>query len=45
LLPSDRANSSSPILWNAFKGLAADHSPAEKAMLFNGTAKGAYRLA
>jgi L-fuconolactonase len=43
--PPDGASSSYPILWNAFKRLAAGYSPAEKAMLFSGTAKRVYRLA
>jgi len=37
--------SSYPILWNAFKRLAAGSSAYEKAMLFSGTAKRVYRLA
>jgi len=43
--PPDGASSSYPILWNAFKRLAAGSSAYEKAMLFNGTAKRVYRLA
>jgi L-fuconolactonase len=43
--PPDGASSSYPIVWNAFKRLAAGYSPAEKAMLFSGTAKRVYRLA
>jgi len=43
--PPDGASSSYPILWNAFKRLAAGYSPSEKAMLFGGTAKRVYRLA
>ena len=42
--PPDGASSSYPILWNAFKRLAAGHSAAEKAMLFSGTATRVYRL-
>jgi predicted TIM-barrel fold metal-dependent hydrolase len=42
--PPDGASSSYPILWNAFKRLAADFSPADKAALFSGTAKRVYRL-
>jgi L-fuconolactonase len=42
--PPDGASSSYPILWNAFKRLAAGYSPSEKAMLFGGTAKRVYRL-
>jgi len=43
--PPDGAGSSYPILWNAFKRLAAGYSGSEKAMLFSGTAKRVYRLA
>jgi predicted TIM-barrel fold metal-dependent hydrolase len=43
--PPDRASSSYPIVWNAFKRLAAGHSAAEKTSLFSGTAKRVYRLA
>jgi predicted TIM-barrel fold metal-dependent hydrolase len=43
--PPDGASSSYPILWNAFKHLAANFTPAEKAALFSGTAKRVYRLA
>ena len=43
--PPDGASSSYPILWNAFKRLAAGSSTSEKAMLFSGTAKRVYRLA
>jgi predicted TIM-barrel fold metal-dependent hydrolase len=43
--PPDSASSSYPILWNAFKRLAAGSSAYEKAMLFSGTAKRVYRLA
>jgi predicted TIM-barrel fold metal-dependent hydrolase len=43
--PPDGASSSYPILWNAFKRLAAGSSASEKAMLFNGTARRVYRLA
>jgi L-fuconolactonase len=43
--PPDGASSSYPILWNAFKRLAAGASPSEKAMLFSGTAQRVYRLA
>jgi len=42
--PPDGASSSYPILWNAFKRLAAGSSAYEKAMLFSGTAKRVYRL-
>lgn len=43
--PPDGASSSYPILWNAFKRLAAGYSASEKGMLFSGTAKRVYRLA
>jgi L-fuconolactonase len=43
--PPDGASSSYPILWNAFKRLAANSSTDEKAKLFSGTAKRVYRLA
>jgi L-fuconolactonase len=43
--PPDGASSSYPILWNAFKRLAAGSSPSEKAALFSGTATRVYRLA
>jgi L-fuconolactonase len=43
--PPDGASSGYPILWNAFKRLAAGYSQSEKAMLFSGTAKRVYRLA
>jgi L-fuconolactonase len=43
--PPDEASSSYPILWNAFKRLAAGYSASERAMLFSGTAKRVYRLA
>ena len=42
--PVDKAMYSYPILWNAFKRLAAAASPAEKADLFTGTARRLYRL-
>jgi L-fuconolactonase len=43
--PPDGASSSYPIVWNAFKRLAAGYSASEKAKLFSGTAKRVYRLA
>ena len=43
--PPDGVSSSYPVLWNAFKRLAAGYSPEDKAKLFNGTAKRVYRLA
>ena len=43
--PSDGVSSSYPVLWHAFKRLAANFSAEEKAKLFSGTAKRVYRLA
>jgi L-fuconolactonase len=43
--PPDGASSSYPVLWNAFKRMAAGYSASEKSMLFSGTAKRIYRLA
>jgi len=42
--PVDKGMVSYPVLWNAFKRLAAAASPSEKAALFHGTAKTFYRL-
>jgi L-fuconolactonase len=42
--PVDKAMYSYAVLWNAFKKLAADASPAEKTALFGGTAARVYRL-
>lgn len=42
--PVDGASCSYAVLWNAFKRMAADASPAEKAALFHDTAVRAYRL-
>ena len=42
--PVDKGMVSYPVLWNAFKRLAAGASPAEKAALFHDTAKAFYRL-
>jgi len=42
--PVDRASVSYPVLWNAFKKLVADASPAEKAALFHDTAVRVYRI-
>jgi L-fuconolactonase len=42
--PVDKAMCSYPVLWNAFKRLAAGFSPAERTALFSGTAARAYRL-
>jgi predicted TIM-barrel fold metal-dependent hydrolase len=43
--PTDKESCSYPILWNAFKRLAAGCSDAEKQALFSGTAARVYRLA
>jgi predicted TIM-barrel fold metal-dependent hydrolase len=43
--PPDGVSSSYPVLWNAFKRLAAGYSADEKAKMFSGTARRAYRLA
>ncbi len=42
--PADKESCSYPILWNAFKRLAAGCSAAEKQALFSGTAVRVYRL-
>jgi predicted TIM-barrel fold metal-dependent hydrolase len=42
--PVDKAMCSYPVLWNAFKRIAADASPAEKALLFHDVAARVYRL-
>jgi L-fuconolactonase len=42
--PVDKASCGYAVLWNAFKLIAADASPAEKAALFHDTAVRAYRL-
>ena len=42
--PVDKLSCSYPVLWNSFKKLAADRSPAEKAALFRETAMRVYRL-
>ena len=42
--PVDKQSCSYPVLWNAFKKLAAGFSAAEKADLFHDTAARAYRL-
>ena len=43
--PVDKLALSYPILWNAFKKLAADYTKAEKDELFRGTATRVYQLA
>jgi predicted TIM-barrel fold metal-dependent hydrolase len=42
--PVDKGTCSYQVLWNAFKRLAAGHSPDEKTALFSGAASKAYRL-
>ncbi len=42
--PVDKQSCSYPVLWNAFKKMAADFSAADKARLFHDTAAEAYRL-
>ena len=42
--PVDKQSVSYPVLWNAFKKIAADFSEAEKNDLFAGTARRAYRI-
>ncbi len=42
--PVDKAMCSYPVIWNAFKRLAAGYSAAEKAALFHDTAARFYRL-
>ena len=43
--PVDKLSCSYPVLWNAFKRVAADFTPDEKALLFHDTAARVYRLA
>ena len=43
--PVDKVTCSYAVLWNTFKRLAANASPAEKTALFAGTAARVYRLA
>jgi predicted TIM-barrel fold metal-dependent hydrolase len=43
--PVDKISCSYKVIWNAFKRLAAAHSPDEKSQLFFGTAARVYRLA
>jgi predicted TIM-barrel fold metal-dependent hydrolase len=42
--PVDKVSTSYTVLWNAFKRIAEDYSPTEKAALFRDTAVRAYRL-
>ena len=43
--PPDGASADYPIIWNAFKRIAANYSPDEKRALFYGTAAKVYRIA
>ncbi len=43
--PVDKAMCSYPVLWNAFKRIAAGASASEKSALFHDTATDCYRLA
>jgi predicted TIM-barrel fold metal-dependent hydrolase len=43
--PVDKGMCSYPVMWNAFKRIAAGCSAAEKTALFSGAANKAYRLA
>ena len=43
--PVDKGMCSYPVMWNAFKRIAAGCSAAEKTALFSGAATKAYRLA
>jgi L-fuconolactonase len=42
--PVDKVTCSYQVLWNAFKRIAAGYSADEKAALFSGAARKAYRL-
>jgi predicted TIM-barrel fold metal-dependent hydrolase len=42
--PPDQGSVAYPVIWNAFKRIAARYSPDEKRALFHGTAANAYRL-
>jgi predicted TIM-barrel fold metal-dependent hydrolase len=42
--PVDKASCSYAALWNGFKEMVADASPAEKAALFHDTASRFYRV-
>jgi predicted TIM-barrel fold metal-dependent hydrolase len=43
--PVDKGMCSYPVMWNAFKRIAASCSADEKTALFSGAAKNAYHLA
>jgi len=42
--PVDKISCSYTVLWNSFKRMTQDFSPAERAALFHDTAARAYRL-
>ena len=42
--PVDKGTCSYQVMWNTFKRIAAGHSADEKAALFSGAARKAYRL-
>ena len=42
--PVDKQSCSYPVLWNAFKKIAADYSEADKQWLFHDAAATAYRI-
>lgn len=42
--PIDKCSLSYPVLWNAFKRIAAEHTEAEKDAMFRGTATRVYGL-
>jgi predicted TIM-barrel fold metal-dependent hydrolase len=42
--PVDRASISYPVLWNAFKKIAADFSEEHQHAMFSGTASRVYRI-
>ena len=42
--PVDKVSTGYRVLWNAFKKIARDYSPSEKAMLFHDTAARVYRI-
>ncbi|MEZ4622752.1 MAG: amidohydrolase family protein [Caldilineaceae bacterium] len=42
--PVDKLSIAYPVLWNAFKKIAADYSASEKDALFYGTAAKVYRI-
>ena len=42
--PVDKVSCSYTVVWNAFKKLTQDYSPADRAALFHDTATRVYRL-